>query len=557
MSTNVNVRVGNGQLRQQLKDQTTQTRHQAQQDGTPASPSREERQQQEAAAEAVRRLAQPQGDDGQLKFRARRRQLSAHRGLDEQQQQQLLSGIVPLARVGIRRNTTGTKIFVYPWGIEAALGRKLSDNYSTAVSEAAAVGIELEPPLATWGSITKPPPSGNRPIYSPATLVPGRVYDMTPNLEITSFNGARYYNIDGRWSRQYNYGYVGFPLYDYETTDGYIHYLGDTNPGTNNYVYSTYKDSFVSIRTFGDVESLATVTQEVILPVDASRALYILIFRHVAPYAPIRYYYSSSFKESIIFDNSYERFTNVAISGRYGSHEVFMEDSTSNTVLCVLVDGSTTFQVAPSQELIQKCNELVPELQPSSATGSITTNILATIDSTYINVTYFSGGTLSQQKTYQDITTPAFELSNIPKPAYHGTPTEKQVLAKQFGMGYLQSNNHAGNFITPAIFDWFTKDPTLDTSYAPHISRYGPTPTQANTPFPGFYLNVPVGGADQEVMQAVLTTPTDTTTPIEPQPEEVIEVETESSFGDYLVWDWGNPEYCRERLTQLGMGHLF
>lgn len=555
MSTTVNVRVDKSRLTQQLKDNSAATQQQAAQQAV-----------DEAAAEQVRSNNEAllrRQQDAVAKFRESRHDPIGRRDdgevvLPNQLVDDQLTGpvvledgaLIRVARVGIRRNTSGTKIFVYPWGIEGALGGRLSNDYSTALSQASGVGVELTLPFATWSGATKPPPSGTLPPYRPDARVPGRVYDMSPYLEVTSFNGARYYYIDSRWSRTYQFGVVGFPLYDYETTTGYIHYLGDTNPGNNSYTYSTYHDQFVDIRTFSGDESLATVTTEFILSAGGDRALYVVIFRHLADRALVRYYYNSRFDENIVFDNSTERLTSVSISGRYGTHELFMQDATSSEVLCVLVDGATATKIEPSDELISACDDLVPPLTVEDATGSNNVNILDTVEWAVEDATYSGGGTIVENKTYRDLVLPAFELTNLPKQPYPDSPPEQQVLDKQLGIGYLETSDHSGKFFTPAIYEWLAGNARLSTNYSDVLPAFY-QPGNETSPFVGVYLSVGSGTEDAIEMRATTTQPSDITT-IHTALDWVT-INTGSRYGDYLVWDWGNPEYCQQRLQALGM----
>ena len=52
-------------------------------------------------------------------------------------------------------------------------------------------------------------------------------------------------------------------------------------------------------------------------------------------------------------------------------------------------------------------------------------------------------------------------------------------------------------------------------------------------------------------MRATATQPIDITTAHTAL--DWVTINTGSRYGDYLVWDWGNPEYCQQRLQALGM----
>lgn len=574
MSTTVNVKVDKSQLSQQLKDQAARSRFEAEKEGTSANPSREERQQQEAVDEAVRQVLGVQGDDGQLKLKKRRRQLAASREQLGQgrAQEELLDGIVPLARVGLRRSSDGRRFFVYPWASEAILGRRLSSNYNTAKQEAEFLGIEID---FTKGSLPELPPEpvgqkGGGPFVGYA----GFSYDRTP-YTFALFRTAQFFTrIDGRYTTDITRLGVDCVL-DAKNTiaqkyDFLITKQINFGPSSNCYYFAGYNaDDAAAGGTFTDKAfqdiyvstgaGPSRSTYEILLPVGDQRVLVVLVHRNLLEFAHLRAFWQTEgqsrvIKTTLISDSffSSERVeTDVSYEGVLDTSKmsVNLDGAITNEVRCVLVTNTTATEIEPPEELVAACDLLVERLDASKATADLETAPLITKTS-FANLETTS-------RTRAPYKYKGFEASNLPKAPYYETPAEQQVLAKQFGMGYLGTTNHAGNFITPAIFDWFTKQPTLNTSYAPHISRYQASFDNDSKPFPGFYLDVPAAGFEGEVMTAILATPQDINTKVTATAEQSIEIETQSLFGDYLVWDWGNPEYCRERLTQLGMGVLF
>jgi hypothetical protein len=555
MSTTVNVRVDKSKLTQKLKAQSEANRF-AYENGTATNLSADEKAaQKDAVAKAVAEAKKRSDSASYLKRGGLRDPIGRRDGSGivlPNGVELLPDGLAPaegtlvqLARVGIRWNANRTKVFVYPWGIEGALGARLSTDFATAVSQAAAVGTELSLPFPNWFGNAPAKPTGTMPLYSPNVRVPGQIYDVLPYLEVTSFNPAIYYNISGKWSRQYN-GFVGFPLYDSETTtyngSSYIHYLGDLAPGTNSYTYYTYNDLYPSARAFVDLDgSLSTITAEFVLPAGGDKALYVLIVRSIAERVLARVLYGSTFSESIISDNGFQRNTNVSIDGAYTSYTLYDDNTVVNEVLCVLVDGASTQEMEASDELRAACADLVDELDFANATGTTNTTIVNTID--------FTWGA-ENTTTYTTLSTPAFELSNMPKAPYYDKSANEQALAKHLGLGYIETTTHTGPFYTPAVFEWLKGAATFTETYADVAPPFY-TPADENNPFVGVYLSVTQYQPDLQTMRATATQPLNVTTA-----HTAIDwytINTGSKWGDLLVWDWGNPEYCRQQLASLGM----
>lgn len=574
MSTTVNVKVDKGQLSQQLKDQAAQSRFEAEKEGTSTNPSREERQQQEAVDEAVRQVLGIQGDDGQLKLKKRRRQLAANRQQLGQRraEDQLADGVVPLARVTIRSN--GIKYLISPWGVEAALGRRLSSNYSTAKQEASFLGVEID---FTKESLPELPPEpvgqkGGGPFVGYA----GFSYDRTP-YTFALFRTAQFFTrIDGRYTTDITgltaacvldakntiaqkYDFLITKQINFGTSSNCYYFAGynaDDAADGGTFTDKAFQDIYVSTGA-GPSRS----TYEILLPVGDQKVLVVLVHRNLLEFAHLRAFWQTEGLSRVIKASSPTSFfglfsverveTDVSYEGVLDTSKmsVNLDGALTNEVRCVLVTNTSATEVQPSEQLVAACDLLIERLDASKATADLETSPLITKTS-FANLETTS-------RTRAPYKYKGFEASNLPKAPYYETPTDQQVLAKQFGIGYLGTTNHAGNFITPAIFDWLTKQPTLNTSYAPHITRYQASFNNDSKPFPGFYLDVPAAGFEGEVMTAILATPQDINTKVTATAEQSIQVETQSTFGDYLVWDWGNPEYCRERLTQLGMGFLF
>ena len=607
MSTTVNVRVDKSKLPQQLKDNSAATQQQAAQQAVDEAAAEQVR----ANNEALRRRQQ----DAVAKFRKSRHDPIGRRdGGELTLPNQLVDGqltgpvvvqdgaAVRVARVGIRRNTSGTKIFVYPWGIEGALGGRLSNDYTTALSQAGGVGVELEVPVPSWWAVSQPAPSRPNPPhqYAFVPVAEGRRYGTSPMADISSFAANFYFQNDfgsGEYWWQEGRGTLNFDREFVSNTgyniSGFTRYYDDTSPGTNSYTLYYYKDIFISTTDFTPTPEELLDTQLFALPAGGDKCLVVLVSRALIDRRLIRLFYEYNGKETIYAQKSKRIATSVIYTGGYTGYESLTDIEAGYGVQCVLVDGARATLVPTSEELLAACQELLPPLDFDTATGAVSGRVQKSlrygfgVTSEPIPKTIFLSGfndytripspndfTAGQFSSIPDITYgyevpkewpnpaygnttsfenvnfPALERSNISAGMYADQPENKQVVAKQLGIGYLETSDHSGKFFTPAIYEWLAGNAKLTTRYS-EVAPAFYQPGDENNPFVGVYLSVTKGAEDAIEMRATATQPTDITTAHTVL--DWVTINTASRYGDYLVWDWGNPEYCQQRLQALGM----
>ena len=142
----------------------------------------------------------------------------------------------------------------------------------------------------------------------------------------------------------------------------------------------------------------------------------------------------------------------------------------------------------------------------------------------------------------------------------HGNyDSRNDVLAKQFGLGYLNQDTHDGDFFTPAVYRFMDSPMNLSTSsaqtYAYMRSTYFSTA-------PRKYLApcvIETSCAEQQSVGFDVTSiaPVDFDTPV---PATAFKREAKYDVAlngvyDYQVvfgWDWDNPTYCATKLKALG-----
>jgi hypothetical protein len=600
MSTTVNVRVDKSKLTQKLKEQSEANRF-AYENGTSSELSADEKAAQEDAVAKAVAAAKKRSDNASYLKRDGLRDPIGRRGgsgvvlpdgteLLPDGQAPAEGTLVQLARVGIRWNANRTKVFVYPWGIEGAYGRRLSADYETAKNEASAVGVELSPSFPSWtASQSLILDVGN---INPLLSVPGaegRIYKTSGPTNTSSYSFRTYTNIEGKRSLL---GIGTLPL-DSETitissgvgfTSVYTHYLGDTNPGSNSYTVDMYKDVVINNSESGF--PLCSTTSFV-LPAGGDRALFVLISRTISERRLLRHYYQYSGKETIVAEKGNGLATSLIYEGGHIRSESAEDAVALNEVKCVLLDGATATEVPATQALASYCDSLFSRLDVTAATGTLSVTVQRSLRYGYGNdlppipktivlpgfndgyteyrdpnvgylfwpnvievPRYWPNPSYGNALDYGDIEVPIFELSNAPKQPYYDKSANEQALAKHLGLGYIETATHTGPFYTPAIFEWLKGTATFTTNYA-DVAPPLYTPADENNPFVGVYLSVTQYTPDSQTIRATTTRPLNVTTAH--TANDWYTINTGSKWGDLLVWDWGNPEYCRQQLASLGM----
>jgi hypothetical protein len=139
---------------------------------------------------------------------------------------------------------------------------------------------------------------------------------------------------------------------------------------------------------------------------------------------------------------------------------------------------------------------------------------------------------------------------------YGSYPSGNDVLAKQYGIGWLQYSSHAGNFFSPAVFS-FVKG-SLDLQ-ALDAKQYAAMRVQLGNKPPAKFLApcVQTCSTDDTDFYYTSTQPVSTTTPV-PEADFRLDRRYRVKNGEvsdgtvYYCWDWDNTAYCRSQLTSIG-----
>lgn len=589
MSTTVNVRVDKSKLTQKLKEQSEANRF-GFENGTGTELSAEEKATQQDAVAAAVAAAQKRSDSPSYVKRDGLRDPIGRRGgssivlpngteILPDSQAPAGGTLVQLARVGIRWNTSRTKAFVYPWGIEGAYGRRLSADYQTAKAEAFAVGVELD--FSVPGLVAPPaqPRNIGKGPYEPLKIE-GRMYELTPEAYTTKRIGYNYYIKNSLRTILINTSGVcltlgtsdpRFDRYDFVLEESLVfngvksscsYFAGyDEDQNLANHYYRSVLLRALYTTDFpaegGAFGGAHNQVYEFALPAGGDKALLVFIHRGLAERFYAEHFYEYTGQNQVASQNPGGTYvtTRVRVSGGFkdGATVEHIDDVILNQVKCVLVDGASATEVDASEQLIELCAELVKDIVAEDRTGTDTSQFSQqdTYDNQATSVSNSLGQTVFfEEETFFNYTHAVFEASNLPKAPYFEKSANEQALAKHLGLGYIEAATHTGPFYTPAVFDWLKGTATFSTNYADVAPAFY-TPADENNPFVGLYLSAPQFTPDAQTMRATATQPLNVTTAH--TATDWFTINTGSQWGDLLVWDWGNPEYCRQQLASLGM----
>lgn len=156
---------------------------------------------------------------------------------------------------------------------------------------------------------------------------------------------------------------------------------------------------------------------------------------------------------------------------------------------------------------------------------------------------------------------PSIDDSAWQASATYGTiPYGNDVLAKQFGIGWLQYNDHKGYFFSPAVFSYLQASLTLTGTDA---KDYSAMRLQLNGKPPTKYLApcVPFCSGDDTEFSVTRTMPATTSDAIpessfQPDRRYVVKRGEVSGGTLYYCWDWDDKAYCRQQMLALGFTAL-
>lgn len=212
----------------------------------------------------------------------------------------------------------------------------------------------------------------------------------------------------------------------------------------------------------------------------------------------------------------------------------------------------------------------VRQITLPSAAETLVRNLFPpiTVNSTGIKVTQTGGGQLAGYgpnnggNFFFSLPNVTSQVPNIDTGAWqssttYGTyPQNNDVLAKQYGIGFLQFDDHEGNFFSPAVYSYIKGDLDLQAANA---QQYAAMRLQLNNVPPGKYLApcVQTCATDDTDFYVTTTQPNSITSALD---EGLFKLERnykvkkgEISGGTlYYCWDWDNPNFCTQQLSALG-----
>lgn len=156
---------------------------------------------------------------------------------------------------------------------------------------------------------------------------------------------------------------------------------------------------------------------------------------------------------------------------------------------------------------------------------------------------------------------PSVDLAAWQDSTVYGTyAVDNDVLAKQFGIGWLQYSDHSGNFFSPAVFAYVKGALNLQATDA---KQYAAMRLQLSGLPPRKYLApcVQTCSTEDTEFYSTDTEPLSITVGLD---ETLFKLERrytvkkgEVSAGElYFCWDWDKRNYCRQQLSSLGFSGL-
>lgn len=140
--------------------------------------------------------------------------------------------------------------------------------------------------------------------------------------------------------------------------------------------------------------------------------------------------------------------------------------------------------------------------------------------------------------------------------AYGSVSAANQVLAKQFGMGWLQYSSHGGRFFTPAVYQYLGGAMNLTGATAQNYAAmrsayYSKAPSRFLAPC------VQACNTDDTEFYVTTTQPSTITSAVPAanftKARGYVVKQGESSSGSvYYCWDWGDKASCKAALLALG-----
>lgn len=251
----------------------------------------------------------------------------------------------------------------------------------------------------------------------------------------------------------------------------------------------------------------------------------------------------------------------------YLSENIFshVEERQVYELLAFLVSPTSVKAITVPTELEQRLQALHPPMEVNGTTEVLTSSSYTRYEYADLYSTSNEPRNYNGPITYGYATVPAFDAALHRTNSLHGQyPSGNDVLAKQYGLGELNTTSHEGDYFTPAVYRFIAASMDLSTAAAQTYSYMRST---FFTNAPSKYLapcvvdgSCPLDQYDEPttvVFDVTTQAPIDTSTSV-----------TSTSFRtgtrykvplngtwQYAVtygWDWDKKAYCRQQLASLG-----
>ena len=346
---------------------------------------------------------------------------------------------------------------------------------------------------------------------------------------------------------------------------GYTYQTGTGTPAVSS--WTEYRMPYVTTANFDD-------SAHYLLPLGSKTCVFVYVYSKLRTLTV----YERKYRTDRTSVNA--RSTSAGLTGcgfqtgtYYDRETVFLTQDTFShieqrqayQILAFLVSPTTVKAIPVPTVLDQRLRALHPPMEVNGTTEVLTSSSYTRYEYADLYSSNNEPQNYNGPVTYGYSTVPAYDAAQHQADSLHGDyPSGNDVLAKQFGLGDLNTSNHEGDYFTPAVYRFLAAAMDLSTASA---KTYSYMRSSFFTNAPGKYLAPCVvdGSCPLDQYDDPTTVAFDVTTqaPVDTQTEVPsskfsrnsrykVPLNGTSQYWVTFGWDWDKKGYCRQQLASLG-----
>lgn len=236
-----------------------------------------------------------------------------------------------------------------------------------------------------------------------------------------------------------------------------------------------------------------------------------------------------------------------------------IEERSAYEIFAFVVSPTAVRELAIPSALDAKIRQLHPPMEVNSTMSVLNS-------STYQRFEFIDQAPPYRQNyntaaTYGYTTVPTFDQELHRANSLHGSYSARNdVLAKQFGMGYIDTDTHDGPFFTPAVFRFIGGAMSLGDDENTQSYSYMRSNYFSRAPQKYLAPCVNAQSCDDTVrvgFDVTTSTPANIDTAVSEgafaaSTRYIVTLNGSSRLDVTYGWDWDQPSYCRQQLAALG-----